>query len=224
MGYSKRDVLCRSSEKPSHQVNVTSFKMGKYEVSFAQYDLFAMATGRELPSARGWGRKSRPVININWDAAQAYVQWCAMVCNGLSQQTDLRFRLPSEAEWEYAARAGTTTTFNWGRRPLRRGKANCANCNDGFPESAPVGSFPPKAFGLFDMHGNAWEWVMDQWHHDFIGAPSDGSAWDDGSGGDRVLRGASMFNSVRHLRVSLRRGCPAIASNRGFGFRNARDL
>lgn len=217
MGCSKGDELCDSSEKPLHEVHVPSFKIGKHEVTFAQYDRFANATGRDLPSDSGWGRNNRPVINVSWESAQAFVQW-------LSEQTGLRFRLPSEAEWEYAARAGTTTTFIWGRRPLRRGKANCGNCNDGFRDSAPAGSYPPNAFGLFDMHGNVWELIMDQWHHDYAGAPIDGSSWDDGSGGDRVVRGGSMFFHVRHLRISVRRGIPATVTHRTVGFRIAQEI
>ena len=150
MGCSRGDRDCYSDEKPERDVNVGSFRMGKYEVTFVQYDVFADATGRKPPSDSGWGRANRPVINVNRADAQAYVQW-------LSEQTGLRFRLPSEAEWEYAARAGSKTKYSWGSS-IGSGKANCySECSDAFEKTAPVGSFEASAFGLFDMHGNVWE-------------------------------------------------------------------
>jgi formylglycine-generating enzyme required for sulfatase activity len=131
------------------------FAMGRYEVTFAEYDKFAQATGREKPSDQGWGRGNRPVINVSWYEATAYAKW-------LSQQTGQQYRLPTEAEWEYAARAGKTTKYWWGNQ-IGSNKANCSNssCGDRFKYTAPVGSFAPNPFKLYDTAGNVWEWVRD---------------------------------------------------------------
>jgi formylglycine-generating enzyme required for sulfatase activity len=140
-------------EKPIHQVSVDRFAMGRYEVTFAEYDKFAQATGREKPSDEGWGRGNRPVINVSWHEATAYAKW-------LSQQTGQQYRLPTEAEWEYAARAGKTTKYWWGNQ-IGSNKANCSNssCGDRLKYTAPVGSFAPNPFKLYDTAGNVWEWV-----------------------------------------------------------------
>jgi formylglycine-generating enzyme required for sulfatase activity len=161
-----------SDEQPVHSVSVGQFAMGKYEVTFAEYDKFAEATGRSKPDDRGWGRGNRPVINVSWDDATAYAQW-------LSNQTGKQYRLPTEAEWEYAARAGTETSRYWGNDPdLACSYANVAdqtvkqentnhwtihNCTDGYFYTAPVGSFQANKFGLFDMLGNVWEWTCSEY-------------------------------------------------------------
>jgi len=217
MGCSPGDSLCDGDEKPVHSVNVRAFRLGKYEVTFAQYDAFAAATGRDKPSDSGWGRGNRPVIYVSWEDAQAYANW-------LSELTGLRFRLPSEAEWEYAARAGTTTEYSWGNEPGGN-QANCgSDCQDDFHNTAPVGSFQPNAFGLFDMHGNVWESVQDNWHEDYSGAPTDGSVWAGGDASRRVLRGGSWNYAARYLRASYRYfDAPTLRSSFG-GFRVAQDL
>ncbi len=133
-----------------------------------------------------WGRGNRPVVNVTWDDATAYAQW-------LSAVTGESYRLPSEAEWEYAARAGTETAYSWGDE-LGTNKANCDGCGsrwDDDEETAPVGSFAPNAWGLHDMHGNVWEWTGNCWNEGYAGAPADGSAWTDGHCGRRVVRGGS---------------------------------
>ncbi|OAD21851.1 Sulphatase-modifying factor domain protein [Candidatus Thiomargarita nelsonii] len=131
--------------------------MSRYEVTFAEYDKFAKATGREKPYDRGWGRGNRPVINVSWHDATAYAEW-------LSQQTGQKYRLPTEAEWEYAARAGTETKYWWGN-DLGENKANCSNgsCKDRFEYTAPVGSFAANPFGIYDTAGNVWEWVCSEY-------------------------------------------------------------
>jgi formylglycine-generating enzyme required for sulfatase activity len=131
-----------------HWISVKSFAIGKYEVTFAEYDKFAEATGREKPSDKGWGRGNRPVINVSWHDATAYAKW-------LSVQTGQKYRLPTDAEWEYAA--GTETHDN----ELGSNKANCYGdyCGDSFEYTAPVGSFEPNPFGLYDTLGNVWEWT-----------------------------------------------------------------
>ena len=134
---------------------------------------------------RGWGRGNRPVINVSWKDAQSYVRW-------LSQRTGHRYSLPSESEWEYVARAGTDTRYSWGDE-IGRNRANCDGCGSRWDDeqTAPVGSFSPNAWGVHDMHGNVWEWVEDCWNDSYVGAPSDGSAWESGECGYRVLRGGS---------------------------------
>jgi formylglycine-generating enzyme required for sulfatase activity len=204
------------SEKPVHQVKIPKpFAMGRYEVTFEEYDQFAKATGRELPGDQGWGRGRLPVINVSWNDAVAYAEW-------LSQQTAKRYRLPSEAEWEYAARAGTETRYWWGNEM----KPDMAQYNKWSGGTVPVGSFTPNPFGLYDTAGNVREWVQDCWHGDYNGAPTEGSAWGPENGGDRqrVIRGGSWGDIPVALRTSYRYGGNANFRNANIGFRLAQDL
>lgn len=222
MGSSNDDESGEDDEKPQHRVTIAQpFALGQYAVTFAEYDVFATATERELPYDQGWGRGRRPVINVVWDDAQAYAAW-------LSEQTGKRYRLPSEAEWEYAARAGTTTRYWWGD-DVGDNHANCDGCGSQWDsrQTAPVGSFEPNAFGLHDMLGNVWEWVEDCWHDRYAGAPVDGAAWGDADGGvceRRVVRGGSWTNFPRYLRsVNRYRSAPGYRSD-FIGFRLAQEI
>ena len=145
-------------ERPQHPVNLPAYAIGKYEVSFAEYDRFVQATGRHLPPDEGWGRDDRPVINVSWEDAEAYARW-------LSEQTGHRYRLPSESEWEFAARGDTTTAF-WWDGVISTNPANCFDCGSRWDgtSTAPVGSFQANTFGLHDTAGNVQEWTGDCYH------------------------------------------------------------
>ena len=201
---------CAGGEKPVHEVQVESFALSKYEVTFAQYDYFTEATGRQRADSENWGRWQRPVINVSWKDAVAYTEW-------LSEQTGEQYRLPSEAEWEYAARAGTATTYHFGKDKselCRYGNHADSStdydwrnkkCSDGVgKKTARVGSYWSNPYGLHDMHGNVWEWVQDCWNKNYKGAPTDGSAWDSGNCSQRVLRGGSWRESPSILRSAVR--------------------
>ncbi|MCP4994550.1 MAG: formylglycine-generating enzyme family protein, partial [Gammaproteobacteria bacterium] len=226
MGSPGSEVGRDDNEGPQHKVQVQSYALGKSEVTFDEYDRFAQVTRRKLPNDRYWGRGNRPVINVSWKDAQAYADW-------LSQQTGRRYRLPSEAEWEYAARGGTTTAYPWGEKASHEyanyGKEICcrglATGRDQWLNTAPVESFPVNAFGLHDMHGNAWEWTEDCLHASYWRAPSNGSAWQDG--GDcsmRVIRGGSWYNDPLGLRSANRDWSPPDYGSYSIGFRLARTL
>jgi formylglycine-generating enzyme required for sulfatase activity len=210
-------------EHPQHRVMVHAFEMGKYEVTFEQYDVFTGATLRERASDRGWGRGRRPVINVSWNDAMAYVDW-------LNRETGKNYRLPSEAEWEYAARAGTTTKYWWGNEMHNNDdRVNCNGCGSKWDgsQTAEVGSFEPNPWGLHDTAGNVWEWTIDCWHNTYENAPSDGSAWTDTNGDEcksRVVRGGSWTGSPQDRRSAerLENGANAAASDQGF--RLARSL
>ncbi|MBU1723272.1 MAG: formylglycine-generating enzyme family protein [Gammaproteobacteria bacterium] len=206
------------NEKPVHPVNINhDFWMSATEVTFAQYDAYVEATkGKEKPDDSGWGRDTRPVMRVSWDDAQGYVKWLTDY-NGQG----LSCRLPTEAEWEYAARAGTTTEYFWGD-DIGKNNANCDGCGSQWDnkQTAPVGSFKANGWGLQDMHGNVWEWVQDCWHDDYQGAPADGTAWE--SGGDcgrRVLRGGSWLSGPDLLRSSSRYGYAPGNRDDDLGFR-----
>jgi len=201
------------NEKPVHRVSVSRFAIGKYEVTFAEYDKFAQATGRKKPSSEGWGRGNRPVIKVSWHDATAYAEW-------LSQQTGQKYRLPTEAQWEYVARAGTETKYWWGN-DIGSNKANCRNkyCGDRFKYTAPVGSFAPNAFGIYDTVGNVWEWCADSWHGSYKGAPNDGQVWRGGDESYRVLRGGSWYVTPRFARAALRNWLSSDERDGDFGFR-----
>ncbi len=222
-------------ERPIREVQIKPFAMGRYEITFLEWD-DCQADGfcQARPDDKGWGRGFRPVINVTWLDAQQYVTW-------LSRKTGQPYRLASEAEWEYAARAGTTSSFPWGEALT----ATCDHANafdisghnerpnwfwsvycvDGYPYTAPVGSFPPNAWGLYDMQGNVWEWTQDCWHSDYTGAPTDGSAWISGGECDkRVNRGGGWGNHPRTLRSAKRDADSATGYGDAFGFRIARDL
>jgi formylglycine-generating enzyme required for sulfatase activity len=200
-----------NDQEPVHSVTVPAFRLGKYEVTFAQWDACVAdgGCGGYSPHDQGWGRGNRPVINVSWDDAQLYIDW-------LNTKTNGGYRLPTEAEWEYAARAGSTTKYPWGN-DIGHNRANCrgrGSCGDSYANTAPVGSFPANAWGLHDMPGNVWEWVQDCWHTDYEGAPSDGSAWISncvGGGGSyndeysrRVRRGGSWDGYTAYLRSAYR--------------------
>lgn len=205
-------------EKPVHDVRIGySFAVGKYEVTFGQWDACVSAGGcshRPFDSVRG----SRPVINVSWNDAQEYVRW-------LSRTTGERYRLLSEAEWEYVARAGTTTRYWWGN-DIGRGRASClSDCGDSDDEAAPVGSFAANGFGLHDVHGNVWEWVEDCANDSYRGAPTDGAAWTTGDCSTRVLRSGSFNDYAEYLRSANRyRGYPDYRGGNDIGFRVARTL
>ncbi len=191
--------------------------MGKYEVSKAQFGRFVAESGHsvgggcywwtgskfELDAAKSWRSpgyaqtENDPVACVSWEDAKAYTRW-------LSQQTGKTYRLLTEAEWEYAARAGTSTAYSFGNSITTQQ----ANHNNTLGRTVPVGSYPANAFGLHDMHGNVWEWTEDCWNANYNGAPANGSAWTAGDFGQRVLRGGSCYYFPRNLRSALRSGVP----------------
>nr|VFJ92322.1 MAG: Formylglycine-generating enzyme, required for sulfatase activity, contains SUMF1/FGE domain [Candidatus Kentron sp. LFY] len=210
-------------ERPQHRVRIAApFALGTYSVTFAEYDRFCEATGRQKPSDEAWGRGRYPVINISWYDARDYCAW-------LSKKTGARYRLPSEAEWEYAARAGTNTNYWWGDE-FRRNFANCVGCESLWDDkqTAPVGSFAPNPFGLFDTAGNVCEWTADCWHGDYRGAPVDGCPWekreDPGDCEWRVTRGGSWISGIWYLRSANRYWFSSDSANFNVGFRLARDI
>lgn len=210
----------RTDEQPPTPVTLARpFAIGKYELTFEEYDRFAVATRRPLPDDSGWGRGRRPVINVSWDDAVAYADW-------LSQQTGQRYRLPTDAEWEYAARGGTDTRFWWGDE-LGTANANCAGCGSLWDArgTAPVGRFPPNPFGVYDTAGNVFEWVADCYHETFAKAPADGSAYENPAGcGQRVYRGGSWGFPPREVRSSNRWRDFPTGSSDDMGFRLVREL
>ena len=216
-------------ESPVHRVTIPQpFAVGRYEVTFDQWDACVSDGGcSHVPHDYGWGRGNRPVVNVNWYDAGEYVDW-------LSHKTGKRYRLLSEAEWEYAARAGTRGPFHFGETISTEQANYNGNLHlDGSfafdlyrERTVSVGSFPGNAFGLHDVHGNVWELVEDCWHGSYDGAPSDGSAWTSGGNCNyRVVRGGSWGSSPRNLRSVNRYWVDAgIRDYARFGFRVARTL
>ncbi len=204
-------------EQPTREVSVAPFSIGRYEVSFDEYDRFARATGRSLPDDGGWGRGARPVINVSWDDARAYARW-------LSGQTGANYRLPSEAEWEYAARGGTSARYWWGYAG-DNGRAVCFDCGSSWDNlsTAPVGSLEPNPFTLYDTAGNAMEWVEDCSNRDYRGAPVDGGPWLSGDCGQRMVRGGAFSKPLSTLRSAARSRLPKQSRFNMLGFRLARD-
>ena len=208
----------KASESPPHKVTLKKpFAIGRREVTFAEWDRCVAAGGCGYsPPDQGWGRGDRPAINLGWDDANQYIAW-------LSKQTGKTYRLPSEAEWEYAARAGTTTPFWWGKE-AGKGHAQCADCGDKTPGTAPAGSFRPNGFGLYDTAGNAAEWVEDCWNPSFAGAPTDGAAWTTGDCSLRVLRGGSFLDKSAAVGSAARFRYDYDVRYYANGFRVARDI
>jgi serine/threonine-protein kinase PpkA len=213
-----------STSSPAHPVSVNSFYISQYEITFSEYDHFAKETGRSLPSDNRWGRDTRPVINVSWDDAKAYTQW-------LSKTTGKTYRLPTESEWEYAARANTTTDFWWGNDINgARDRANCRRgCNSKFSglfgsKTAPVGSYEANAFNIFDMSGNVAEWVEDCYAVDYSQHPKNGSAYQMKQCTRRVVRGGSTKDNAERLTNYARDYYPPEMSQENVGFRVVEEL
>lgn len=208
-------------ESPQRKVTIASpFAVGKFEVTFAEWEACVAGGGctqNKSPNDRGWGKGTRPAIQISWNDAKQYAEW-------LSKKTGKTYRLLTEAEWEYAARAGTTTAYAWGDE-VGENNANCRGCKSQWEgnQTAPAGSFKPNAFGLHDMHGNVSEWVEDC-HGDYANAPSDGSAAPVTQGCTRVLRGGAWSINPKLMRAAVRlREVPDFRTII-IGFRVARSL
>ena len=212
-----------ANERPQHTVTISRrIAMSRYQVTFDDYSRFVTAkSGTRNPGDQGWGRATRPVININQNEAKAYAVW-------LSAQTGKSYRLPTEAEWEYAARAGTSTRYSWGDA-IGSNRANCNNCGSEWDntQTAPVGSFAANGFGLHDLHGNVYEWVEDCWHDNYNEAPTDGSVWTAScpSDGSVVVRGGSWNYGPLSLRSASRFKLSSLNRDNGDnGFRLVKDL
>jgi formylglycine-generating enzyme required for sulfatase activity len=210
-----------------HRVTLAyPFAVGKFAITFDEWNACVKDGGCDgyQPEDQGWGRGKRPVIDISWENAKGYVTW-------LSRKTGKPYRLLSESEWEYAARAATMTRFSVGDT-INTKQANFDGSDDGSGPSEvnrqktmPVGSFPPNGFGLYDMHGNVSQWVEDCWHDDYTaGVPTDGSAWLDANCEGRVLRGGSWEDSQSELRSAARTGEFKDMSSYADGIRIARSL
>ncbi|UTW11912.1 SUMF1/EgtB/PvdO family nonheme iron enzyme [Marinobacterium rhizophilum] len=207
------------NEKPVQQISIDhAVALARHEVTFEDYDRFAQATGRPLPDDNGWGRGRQPVINVSWADASAYAQW-------LATETEQPYRLPSEAEWEYAARAGTRSLYWWGDE-LGTGFAVCDECGSEWDgkQPAPVGSLQANPWGLFDLNGNVDEWVQDCYADSHEGAPANGAARVQGGCKYRVMRGGSWFDIGRLVRSSSRYRNPPSSLRSSWGFRVAVDL
>ena len=222
MGSPASDSERDSDEGPEHAVTIgRQFAVGQYELTFDEWDACVDdgGCGGYKPDDQGWGRGQRPVINVSWDDANAYIAW-------LAKKTGKLYQLLSESEYEYATRAGTTTTYPWGNA-VGTNNANCYGCGSqwGGNETAPVRSFAANRFGLYDMVGNVAEWTQDCYHGSYNGAPADGSAWI--AGGDcsrRVLRGGSWYNDPQDLRAANRDWDSTGSRSNRVGFRVGRTL
>jgi formylglycine-generating enzyme required for sulfatase activity len=220
------------ASSPAHTVTLSQpFAIGIYEVTRGEYQAFAEATGTRMPAAAHAETPRHPVVDVDWQAAVAYSDW-------LTAQTGHGYRLPTEAEWEYVARAGATTPYTFGsdaaqlchygnvadRSAHQRFMGwSVVDCDDGAVRTAPVGQYRPNAFGVYDVHGNAAEWVLDCWHISYDNAPRDGVAWQvRGQCIDRVVRGGSWGNGADAVRVTDRR--PASTPGDSRGFRVVREL
>lgn len=210
----------REQELPQHRVRIPEpFTLGTYPVAFEEYERFADATGRKKPPDQKWGRGRRPVINVSWEDAWAYCAW-------LSEQTGQHYRLPTEAEWEYAARAGTDTEYWWGDSEESAGDHAWYSENSS-GKTQPVGQKSPNPWGLHDMAGNVWEWVQDCWHDRYEGAPDDGSVREPENPADcraRVVRGGSWNYDPANLRSAARNWYVPVNRLFALGFRLARSL
>jgi formylglycine-generating enzyme required for sulfatase activity len=209
------------NEEPVHKVRIAkNFAVGKFAVAFAEWDACVADGGcSHKPDDRGWGRDRRPVINISWDdATQQYLPW-------LSRKAGKTYRLLSEAEWEYAARAGLTTAYSWGNQ-IGKNNANCRGCGSQWEnkQTAPVGSFKPNAFGLYDMHGNVSQLVEDCYLRNYTGAATDGSARSSPSCPEHVLRGGSWQADFTEVRSAARTRHNSFFRSISSGFRVARTL
>lgn len=214
-----------SNTMPEQQVRIRQpFGISRYEITFADYDRFARATNRRLPDDKSWGRDNQPVINVSWYDAQAYVQW-------LSEQTGARYRLPTEAEWEYAARGGAPNVFWWGEEPDdAHGRANCRRgCQSEYAgvftsRTAPVGSYPENNFRLHDTAGNVSEWVQDCYQNHHLDARTDGRAVETEDCRERTVRGGSKNSSVARIANHARKGHNASSREDYIGIRVVVDL
>jgi formylglycine-generating enzyme required for sulfatase activity len=200
-------------ERPPHKVSFKDpFAVARLETNFAQWDACITDGGCSYkPADDGLGRGERPVTGISWDDAQQYLAW-------LSGKTGREYRLPTEAEWEYVARAETIGDTYWRSKKVTCKQANVADqllrkkdpmvaaftCEDGYVKTAPVGSFPANKFGIQDIYGNVAEWVEDCWNGNYLGAPADGQAWTSGDCGRRILRGGSWKSGPQEIRASSR--------------------
>jgi formylglycine-generating enzyme required for sulfatase activity len=210
--------LISADETPRHAVTVPTFAMSINEVTFAEYDMFAKSTGRKQPDSNGQDRKNHPVSNVSWDDALAYTKW-------LSKQTGKKYRLPSEAEWEFGARAGQRTTYWWGTTK-GIGNAHCFDCGSDLNTSktAKVGSYKSNQFGLNDTAGNLYEWVHDCYHRNYTDAPDDGSAWDGGDCSVRIVRGGAFRSPASSMRVENRETFPSKKGQYNVGIRIVREM
>lgn len=220
MGSPDNELERYADEGPQREVTITKpFAVSKYLVTFAEWD--SCASAGACPQVKDqWGRGQMPVINVSFDDAKHYADW-------LSRATGKAYRLLTEAEWEYAARAGTKTRYYWGD-DVGKNNANCSGCGSQWDnkQTAPVGSFQPNAFGLYDMAGNVWEWCEDVYHENYRGAPMDGSAWIQGSSPNlRAVRGGSWnTTTTSNVRAAARNGLNASKRDSFLGFRVARTL
>ena len=249
MGSPPSDPDRYDDEGPRLRVTIgAAFAVGVYEVTRGEFGRFVSSTGRSMGdscwiwengewkdrSGRGWRNPglsqedSHPAVCVSWNDARAYVRW-------LSGETGASYRLLSESEWEYAARAGTQTRYHWGDSSSSQCRyANGADassgldwgvdCDDGYYRTSPVGSFAANSFGLHDVHGNVWEWVRDCWNGSYAGAPRNGSAWESGDCSLRVLRGGSWSNIPWNLRAALRGRGGTGSRDSVAGFRVARTF
>jgi formylglycine-generating enzyme required for sulfatase activity len=206
------------NEKPPHYVKINEFILSQSEVTFEQWDAcLADKICKHNPMDDMLGRTTLAVMNVNWDDTQLFLKW-------LNNKSKRKYRLPSEAEWEYAARAGTTTAYSWGDN-IGNNNASCIGCNTGIDNNKinKIKNYPPNAFGLYDMHGNVWEWTADCWHPNYSGAPSDGEAWEPNGCKRYVVRGGSGGNSPEDLRSASRGAQDSKQRLNSIGFRVALD-
>jgi len=219
MGSPTSEAEGRDNEGPQRTVNISPFFMGKYPVTQEQYQA---VMGNNPSHFKGsLESKQLPVGEVSWGKAVKF-------CHKLSQKTGKTYRLPSEAEWEYACRAGTTTPFYFGET-ITPDLVNYDGYSPyGFApkgldrdQATDVGSFPPNAFGLYDMHGNVWEWCSDKWHDNYNGAPTDGSSWETGTDNNRVLRGGSYIFPAVYCRSARRVSFSVLSMSWSWGFRVA---
>ena len=225
MGSPETEAERDPDEGPQHEVCIKPFELAKYEVTFDDWDACVTDGGcAHRPDDEGWGRGKRPVINVSWNDMQEYIRW-------LNRAAGMHYRLPSEAEWEYAARAGTVTPFSTGdcintKQGNFDGTFDYAQCgsHDGtdLGKSVEVGRYPPNPWGFHDMQGNANELTEDCWNDSYEGAPNDGSAWVQGNCSRRVIRGGSWYGYGGYTRSAYRCRSGAGFAHRSLGFRLAR--